>query len=91
MLYIDEYALVDLDYVVHAIPVNPGDAPETDANDALHQYGIGIILHVGPQCCPVLHWYPTQGLRDAAFEQLCGLMRRQDATLYDLETEEDDA
>lgn len=75
MFHIDDYAIIDCHYVVHAVPVNPGDPPETDSADALHQYGIGVILHIGTQCCPVLHWYPTQGLRDAAFERLCTLMQ----------------
>lgn len=75
MFHIDDYSIVDLDYLVHAVPVNPGDPPQADPADLFHQYGIGLVLHVGTQCVPVLHWYPNQGLRDAAFERLCTLMQ----------------
>ena len=75
MIYLDSYGIVDLEHIVHAIPVNPCLDPEHAHGAA--EWGIGLVLGLseGQGHTSALR-YPTRQLRDAAFETLCGLMQR---------------
>jgi hypothetical protein len=69
MLHLDDYAILDTSYIVHAVPINP--CAEHDDGD----YLIGLVLHVGHQAFQVAQAYPTRALRDQAFEQIQAVMR----------------
>lgn len=77
MFYIDEYAIVDLSYLVHAVPVNPCE------EHAHEDYLLGLLLHVGHQGYQVAHAYPTRALRDAAFEKICALIQQEQLEVED--------
>jgi hypothetical protein len=66
-LYVDDYGLVDTAYLVHAFPLNPCPAHETDPEEWL----IALLLHVGTKVRRATLVYPTRALRDQAFETLC--------------------
>ena len=83
MWFIDDYGAVDVAYVVHAAPVDP--CPE----HPVERYAIGLILHVTVQSYMCAIYYPTRQLRDASFEGLVAVMRRQ-AFMESLVDEEDD-
>jgi hypothetical protein len=68
---VDDYSIVDTTYIVHAIPVN------SCKRDTHPDWLIGMILHVGHHAFQVAQCYPTQGVRDAAFEKISVLMQRQ--------------
>jgi len=68
-LYVDDYGMVDVAYVVHACLIDP----EPDDDKPL--WRIGLTLHVGQQCQPCCLEYPKQGFRDAAYEALVALVR----------------
>jgi hypothetical protein len=64
MFHLDDYAILDCSYIVHAVPINPG------AEHGDEDYLIGFVLHVGHQALQVAQAYPTRALRDQAFEQM---------------------
>ena len=68
-LYIDEYSLIDVTYLVHAFPFSPGDEHE----DAPQQWSIGLLFHVGTKAQHSALVYPTREHRDKAFEALCAM------------------
>ena len=79
-MYVDDYGIVDTEYIVDATPINPSE-------DGVTEYVIGIVLHVGMHSHCVAHVYPTRALRDAAFEQLCALIK-QEAQGVDMEDDD---
>jgi hypothetical protein len=80
-MYVDDYGIVDTEYIVDATPMNPSE------EHGIAEYVIGIILHVGMHSHCVAHVYPTRALRDAAFEQLCALIK-QEAQRVDVEDDD---
>jgi hypothetical protein len=72
MMYVDDYCIIDTDFIIHAFPINPcPDHPEDS------EYLIGVLLGIGKRAERCSLVYPTRPLRDAAFEQLCALVRME--------------
>lgn len=74
MMCIDDYGILDTQFLVHAVPINPcPDHPEEAG------FLIGALLSVGDHLerCSLL--YPTRLLRDAALEKLYALVRADEA------------
>lgn len=69
-VYVDEYSVVDVHYIVDATPVDPCEEHDGD------EWRIFIILHVGHNAFPVAHTYPTRQRRDEAFEKITALLQR---------------
>ena len=74
---------IDVDWIIHATPINPCAEHDDDP-----RYHIGAVLVSGAALFPVLLSYPTQGLRDQAFEHIVALVQQAQAA-RDLEAEED--
>lgn len=74
-IHVDDYSIVNVHYIVHAVPVDPCDehGGKPEDNDWL----IGLILHVGHQAFQVAQGYPTRERRDAAFEAIAALIQCQ--------------
>ena len=68
-LYVDEYGLVDVTYLVHAFPFNA--CPEHDEEP--QAWHIGLIFHIGTKAPHSTLTYPTRAHRDQALEALCAL------------------
>jgi hypothetical protein len=69
MFHLDDYAILDVSYIVHAVPINPSAEHDDE------EYLIGLVLHVGTQALQVAQMYPTRALRDQAFEQIQARVR----------------
>ena len=69
MFHLDDYAILDCFYIVHAVPINPCAEHDQD------EYLIGLLLHVGSQAFQVAQMYPTRALRDQAFEAIQARVR----------------
>ena len=71
MLYVDEYAILDVSDLVHVFPLNPCGEHPTDPEEWL----IAVLLHVGKKAHQVTLSYPTRQLRDEAFETIGALLQ----------------
>lgn len=82
-MYIDDYGIVDVSYIVHACMVDPCEEHDHEKRE----YLIGLVLHVGHvgHVCSIA--YPQRHLRDAAFEQLIALVKQEMAELGEEEDE----
>ena len=69
-MYVDEYAILDVSYLVHAFPLNPCAEHPGDPEAWL----IAGLLHVGKKAHQVTLSYPTRQLRDAAFETIGAML-----------------
>lgn len=95
MIYADDYGIVDLYHLVHAIPVEPCTDPD---HEGPHHWSIGLVLQAGhnqPFHLSALH-YPSSKLRDGAFEEIVTKMKKLAAardedweTVDEVEDEED--
>lgn len=65
-IFVDDYNIVDLSYLVQAFPLNPCAAHPTDPEEWL----IAVLLHVGKAKHCTTMSYPTRALRDDAFEAI---------------------
>lgn len=75
MIYVDDYGLIDLFHLVHAVPLEPCPDPEHDQEP--RRWSIALLLQAGhnqPFYPSALH-YPSPGLRDAAMEELVRKMK----------------
>ena len=72
MLYADEYGILDMDLIAHAVPLDPCDAEEG--------WLISVVLSLGPGMRVFQH-YPTRALRDQAFERLVTLVQQMEGSL----------
>ena len=70
MLYIDEYAILDVSYIIHAFPLNPCVEHPADPEEWL----IAVLLHVGKKAHRATLSYPTRQLRDEAFEAIGAML-----------------
>ena len=66
-LYVDEYGLVNVTYLVHASPFNPCGEHDCEPQS----WFIGLLFHVGTKSRHATLVYPTRAHRDQAFEALC--------------------
>lgn len=71
-LFVDDYAIFDTAYLIHAFPVNPDD----DAPPGT-PYLLCVATHLGQHASECTVQYPTRALRDAAFEDLVALVRKE--------------
>lgn len=69
-MYVDDYALLDVSYLVHAFPLNPCAEHPTDPEEWL----IACLLHVGKKAHRCTLSYPTRALRDEAFEAIGAML-----------------
>ena len=72
-MFIDDYACIDVAYLVYLTKVDPCEDPED------HEYLLAGVLHVAHHAMPVHVLYPTRGHRDAAFEAIVALVKREQA------------
>ncbi len=72
MMFVDDYSIVDTSYIIHAFPINPCSEHPDDQD-----YHIGLLLGVGTKGVRSSMTYPTRQRRDAAFEQLCAMVRAE--------------
>lgn len=82
-MYVDDYACLDIYYLVNAYKVDPCEDNPDD-----HEYLIAGILHVAQQAIPLHLVYPAAGYRDAAFEAIVALVKQEQARAV-LEEDED--
>ena len=68
-LYVDEYGLVDVTYLVHAFPFQPPLCADHEEEPPV--WLIGLIFHIGTKAQRSTLSYPTRAHRDQAFEALC--------------------
>ena len=85
--FIDEYAIVDVDYIVTAFPVNLETTGEFAEENP---FIIALILNIGEEGFRTAMEYPSRLRRDVAFEALTELLKRvgrepADATALDEE------
>jgi hypothetical protein len=65
-MYVDDYTVLDVSYLIHAFPLNPCAEHPTDPEEWL----IAALLHVGKKAHRATLSYPTRQLRDKAFEAI---------------------
>ncbi len=76
-IYVDDYGIVDTQYIVHACMIDPC----AEDSGLKPEYLIAFWLHVGHQGHPCSTSYPQRHLRDMAFEQLVALVKRETAEI----------
>ena len=72
MIYVDHYGIVDLEILVHAVPLDP--CTDADHGHETPGWRIGLVLYGGTTHVSALT-YPTRAFRDTAFEAMCALMQ----------------
>jgi hypothetical protein len=84
MMYCDDYAILDTNYIVHATMIDPcTEHPATKP-----EYLIGVLLHIGHSAHPSAISYPQRSLRDMAFEQIVAMVKRENVQVEEDEEDE---
>lgn len=82
MFLVTDYGILSLQHIVFAGPVDPCPNPEHQGDGHNKDYLIELTLLVGHERCYEKIVFPSKTFRNAAFEELVGLMKQYIAAVY---------